>query len=182
MLPTLSMSGDLVMHARLPFLRFLSTMPWASDDLRDRYPSQKPGLPSAKRDPSLGLGIRLGDVVVAVSPNDPLRTVCKRVLGMPGDTVLLDPREGMDGTDAAASLHDPALATMIRMQTARTVTVPPGHVWLAGDNLANSTDSRHYGPVPLALVRGRVLARLYPSPRWLSGGLQRLPPISIDRS
>jgi inner membrane protease subunit 1 len=26
------------------------------------------------------------------------------------------------------------------------VRVPPGHVWLVGDNAANSRDSRHYGP------------------------------------
>ena len=36
------------------------------------------------------------------------------------------------------------------------VQVPDGHVWLQGDNLPNSTDSRHYGPVPLALIRGKV--------------------------
>jgi type IV secretory pathway protease TraF len=36
------------------------------------------------------------------------------------------------------------------------VQVPPGQVWLEGDNPFNSTDSRTYGPVPLALVRGVV--------------------------
>ena len=29
-------------------------------------------------------------------------------------------------------------------------------VWLEGDNPFNSTDSRSYGPVPLALVKGLV--------------------------
>ena len=38
--------------------------------------------------------------------------------------------------------------------------VPAGHVWLQGDNPANSTDSRHYGPVPLALVQGRVVLKV----------------------
>ncbi|RUS21821.1 IMP1 inner mitochondrial membrane peptidase-like protein [Endogone sp. FLAS-F59071] len=49
--------------------------------------------------------------------------------------------------------------------------VPPGHVWLGGDNMSNSTDSRLYGPVPLALVKGRVFARVWPEPGWIRNGL-----------
>jgi hypothetical protein len=40
------------------------------------------------------------------------------------------------------------------------VQVPRGHVWLQGDNLILSRDSREYGPVPLALVKGRVIAQV----------------------
>ena len=35
-------------------------------------------------------------------------------------------------------------------------------MWLEGDNQHNSTDSRNYGPVPMALLRGRVAARMWP--------------------
>uniref|UniRef100_A0A4W5N872 Peptidase S26 domain-containing protein n=1 Tax=Hucho hucho TaxID=62062 RepID=A0A4W5N872_9TELE len=38
--------------------------------------------------------------------------------------------------------------------------VPKGHVWLEGDNLSNSADSRSYGPVPYALIRGRVCLKV----------------------
>ncbi|CAN0578941.1 unnamed protein product, partial [Ectocarpus sp. 12 AP-2014] len=38
--------------------------------------------------------------------------------------------------------------------------VPQGHVWLEGDNLSNSSDSRTYGPIPLAMVRGRVFFKV----------------------
>lgn len=40
--------------------------------------------------------------------------------------------------------------------------VPAGHCWVAGDNQAHSRDSRLYGPVPLALVRGKVVGRVLP--------------------
>ncbi len=43
--------------------------------------------------------------------------------------------------------------------------VPPNHVWLEGDNPPRSTDSRHYGPVPEAWLRGRVVLRLWPVAR-----------------
>lgn len=35
-------------------------------------------------------------------------------------------------------------------------------MWLQGDNTRNSNDSRVYGAVPCALLRGRVVARVWP--------------------
>jgi hypothetical protein len=35
-------------------------------------------------------------------------------------------------------------------------------VWLQGDNTRNSNDSRHYGAVPVAMLRGRVCYRVWP--------------------
>lgn len=44
-----------------------------------------------------------------------------------------------------------------------------------GDNFNNSTDSRHYGPVPYALLRGRVFLKVWPP--WEAGWVERrLPP------
>ncbi len=40
--------------------------------------------------------------------------------------------------------------------------VPKGHVWLQGDNYHNSTDSRHYGPIPYSLLRGKVFYKIWP--------------------
>jgi len=39
--------------------------------------------------------------------------------------------------------------------------VPKGHVWLQGDNLLHSRDSREYGPIPLALIKGRVMYQVH---------------------
>jgi nickel-type superoxide dismutase maturation protease len=44
---------------------------------------------------------------------------------------------------------------------------PDGSAWLEGDNAAASTDSRHFGPVPVATVEAVVVARYWPRPRRL---------------
>ena len=53
-----------------------------------------------------------------------------------------------------------------------TMKVPPNHVWVEGDNPLESTDSRHYGPLPLSALRGRIVLRLWPMMH--SGGFYRL--------
>ncbi|KAJ1433791.1 peptidase S24/S26A/S26B/S26C, partial [Ochromonadaceae sp. CCMP2298] len=45
-------------------------------------------------------------------------------------------------------------------ETCSIVTVPPGHVWLLGDNCENSLDSRAYGAVPVGMLRGRVFSKM----------------------
>ncbi len=44
--------------------------------------------------------------------------------------------------------------------------VPPGHVWLEGDH-AESNDSNTYGPVPVALLVGKVKGVFWP---WEKAG------------
>ncbi len=36
------------------------------------------------------------------------------------------------------------------------ITVPAGHVFVAGDNRSGTRDSRAFGPVPIASVIGKV--------------------------
>jgi len=81
-----------------------------------------------------------GDVVIAVCPYEPRKLVCKRLLALEGD-----------------ACPPPTHGTNQGLKT-----VPKGHVWLQGDNLGNSTDSRNYGPVPYNLLRGRVFFKVWP--------------------
>ena len=83
--------------------------------------------------------MKRGDIIVARSPTSARQTVCKRIRAVEGDHV----RTGGPFRE-------------------KLVTVPKGHIWLEGDNPNNSTDSRHYGTVPAALVLGRVLLKVWP--------------------
>ncbi|ORY34283.1 peptidase S24/S26A/S26B/S26C [Naematelia encephala] len=118
-------------------------------------------------------GPKRGDLVFATKPTLPDVLVCKRVVGLEGDLIEVEPRRDdpasrwmdkviieTDGTDVLGG------TTPRRRGQEQWIKVPKGHVWLVGDNLKNSTDSRDYGPVPLALVKGQVLARVWPNPTW----------------
>jgi inner membrane protease subunit 1 len=56
----------------------------------------------------------------------------------------------------------------------RSQQIPDGHCWLAGDNAPWSRDSRDYGPLPLGLIRGKTVARIWPLPRigWIKNTLR----------
>lgn len=47
----------------------------------------------------------------------------------------------------------------------RVVEITPGGVTVAGDDPGASTDSRHFGPVPPAAVRGRAVYLYHPGAR-----------------
>ncbi|XP_048130538.1 mitochondrial inner membrane protease subunit 1 isoform X3 [Rhodamnia argentea] len=84
--------------------------------------------------------VRPGDVVLVRSPVDPRKSLTKRVVAMGGDkvTFVVDPRNS---------------------DRVRTITVPRGHVWIQGDNIYASRDSRQFGAVPYGLVEGKILCR-----------------------
>lgn len=121
----------------------------------------------------LGRGLRVGDLIIIKHPN--LRAHAgKRVIGLQGDFVIRDPhssptvggmpiasgnRGGAHGPNDAASAADRPEPEMIE--------VPPGHVWVAGDNISWSRDSRFYGPVPMGLILGKIVAHSNPRSDWL---------------
>lgn len=92
-----------------------------------------------------GRWIKAGDLVTFDHPVRGQRyPSIKRVIGMPGDFVL---------RDTPLPAGSPASSAQVMIQ------VPEGHVYIAGDNVEWSRDSRHYGPLPMALVKGKVLAK-----------------------
>ena len=98
-----------------------------------------------------GRGLNICDCIVATKPSDPDHRVCKRITGMPGDIILVDPTSSSEITNSPIECerHD-GFGKFIR--------VPEGHVWVTGDNLCHSLDSRSYSALPMALIKGKIIA------------------------
>jgi inner membrane protease subunit 1 len=105
--------------------------------------------------------VSVGDVLVVRHPGRD-GTVCKRVVALPGDEVLLGGGGHGGRHFAPSSPPPPGRHNRQHQHQRQLVVVPDGHVWLEGDNPSNSSDSRHYGPVPASLIVGRVLCRVWP--------------------
>lgn len=101
------------------------------------------------------------DIVVVADPAGTDRLV-KRVVATAGQTVGLE--DGVlvvDGAPVPEPWSDPALQSGVFFGPLR---VPPGTVFVMGDDRRESIDSRVFGPVTLAAVQGRVALRLAPRP------------------
>lgn len=127
----------------------------------------------------------VGDVVIIESPVDGLDLV-KRVVGLPGDVIAVRDgvlwRNGAAVDHADLGTCDPSRHVAVdpdcrviqeqigdrHWRTSRDLLggygadvpatrVPEGHVFIMGDHRDRSNDSRAFGPVPVTLLRGRVL-------------------------
>ncbi len=101
---------------------------------------------------------RRGDVIVFRYPKDPSRDFVKRVIGLPGETVEI--HRGAVKIDGEA-LEEPYLEERDLSSLGPTL-VPPESYFVMGDNRDGSSDSRHWGTVPLENIVGKVLVRYWP--------------------
>ncbi|HEV8231726.1 MAG TPA: signal peptidase I [Thermoanaerobaculia bacterium] len=125
--------------------------------------------------------VRRGDILVFKFPEDPRRDFIKRTIALPGETVeIRDKLVYIEGTrleesqvyhsDDRVWLDDPALPDSYRRRDqSRPFTVPPGSYFALGDNRDNSYDSRFWGPVPTANLKGRAMFVYWSFPLEPSG-------------
>jgi len=101
----------------------------------------------------LSTGVHVGDVVVV---QHPLKdgTVCKRVIGLPGDIIVKSHEQEHERYFTSLNYD--------KRNGKKLSIVPDGQIWIEGDNTPNSSDSRNYGAVPAALIVGKVVCRVWP--------------------
>jgi signal peptidase I len=80
----------------------------------------------------------------------------KRVIGKPGDT--LEFKNGVVYRNKNR-LTETYLKEPVSHYEEKAVTVPPGHIFVMGDNRNNSLDSRRLGSIPLNHYLGSVLGK-----------------------
>jgi signal peptidase I len=107
-----------------------------------------------------------GDVIVFKSPMDEHFDFIKRVIGTPGDTVMI--KEGSVYVNGVL-LNEPYLPSDYRTSAGRFLRegmefgIPESSVIAFGDNRNHSSDSRDWGVVPYENIVGRAFFRYWPS-------------------
>jgi len=102
-------------------------------------------------------GPRRGDVVVIDMPEENTLLV-KRAVALPGETVTVqDGQVFINGQP----LEEPWVIRRGGIDYPPTL-VPPGHVFVLGDNREESLDSRYFGPVPIDEIDGQVRFIIWP--------------------
>ena len=90
----------------------------------------------------LGLPYKAGEVVICQCPYDPNKTVCKRIVATEGDIIhphsnsRFPPRKDWSMWKDSSSSN--GRSGMGRVSGRDEIQIPPGHVWLRGDNSENS--------------------------------------------
>jgi signal peptidase I len=110
-----------------------------------------------------------GDIVIFEEPSLDNKQLIKRVVGLPGDRVVVKNNVLTVYNKAHPSGFDPD--TTLPYNQGRAVpptsgnidiTVGSDQIYVCGDNRPDSLDSRYFGPVPLKDVIGKLAVRILP--------------------
>lgn len=108
-------------------------------------------------------GVERGDVVVFYYPQDPSKSFIKRIVGTPGDTVLI--RNGRVIVNGQ-TLDEPYVPSFFQdADSYPAVHVKEGQYYVLGDHRNASSDSRSWGLVPRENIFGKAVFCYWPFAR-----------------
>lgn len=103
-----------------------------------------------------------GDVVIFRSPGNQNTEFIKRVIGLPGDTVVIkDGKVMVNGK----KLNEPYIASPPHYSL-NEVKVPADSYFVLGDNRNNSNDSHNGWTVPRPSIIGKAWVSIWPPDDW----------------
>ena len=107
-----------------------------------------------------------GDVIVFDLPQEGGRSLIKRVIGLPRETVVLEGQRVIIVNDEhpdGFALEEPYLDPKnLGGNNNMRITLEAGEYFVLGDNRRVSADSRVWGTLPREAIVGRAFVRLYP--------------------
>jgi signal peptidase I len=104
---------------------------------------------------------QVGDVIVFHFPRDPNQEYIKRVIGLPGDEVVIN---GGHVYVNDVLLEEDYIAASPAYES--TWDVPGDSLFVLGDNRNNSSDSHNWGTVPMDYVVGKAVFVYWPPTEW----------------
>jgi len=107
-----------------------------------------------------------GDVLVFRYPNDPSIFYLKRIIGLPGETLVslngIITVYSNGNSTTGTTLNEPYIESDHESFDSWSVTLGPTQYWMMGDNRNESSDSRVWGPLDRSFFIGRPVLRLFP--------------------
>jgi len=113
---------------------------------------------------TLGAVPQRGDVIVFIYPGNLTDDYIKRIIGLPGDTVVAE--EGKVFVNGV-QMTEPYISqdTGFGSRPGRWV-VPPENYFVMGDNRGHSSDSRSWGMLPYKDIIGKAWLSYWPPQDW----------------
>lgn len=105
--------------------------------------------------------IQRGDIIVFDFPLNMQEELIKRVIGIPGDHVLVINGQVFVNNQL---LNEPYISQAPIYSG--EWTVQDGFLFVLGDNRNNSNDSKDWGPLPIENVVGKATVIYWPPPLW----------------
>lgn len=106
-----------------------------------------------------------GDVIIFRYPNDPQTFYIKRIIGLPNERVSADTGRITiinSANPKGILLDDSYVAKKHKTSETFDINLGPTEYFVMGDNRAESSDSRTWGPLDEKFIVGRPIFRLFP--------------------
>ena len=130
-------------------------------------------LPTGSMEPTLSIGdylvadlkyfkknkLQTGDLVILQSPEDPARIFIKRIIALEGEKIEIKNKQVYINDVPLPEAYKVHLDNEVYpgRDNFGPVIVPSDHCFVLGDNRDKSMDSRHWGFLPLANIKGKPL-------------------------